>query len=399
MSRLGSREGAAYGTAAATAVVVVAIGLLVELLGGTCRRPDAGGRLRDGGVRDPLTRCRDAAQASLSARISPLVRSNSSAESTPESRSAPACCSRCRRRSIGCSASAVGSRGAGVLREGRRLGSRDVGGALLGAEEQVGQVAGERAEDADPDDDDERAQDASRVGHRVLVAVADRRDRRDDVPERIRRVHDVGTGRVVLDRQHPQAAELEHQDRHEEQAQQGAAGPLGSQAPPDVADAVLLEEPVDPDQAEDAQDLELGDGHAGQQVGPAEVAEEVVRPGLGGLEPHAEVHEQDQAQQPVHDQEHVVEVLVVHERRDQQVEDREDRQRRDEDLVARVLELGALRVVERGRPLDLVHRHGAVVAHVQASLLRRSARVARCHGRAYAGRLPAKRGRRARASQ
>ena len=47
------------------------------------------------------------------------------------------------------------------------------GWLLLGCEEQVGEVAGEGAEDADADDDDQRADHPPLVGDGVAVAVAD----------------------------------------------------------------------------------------------------------------------------------------------------------------------------------------------------------------------------------
>ena len=182
----------------------------------------------------------------------------------------------------------------------------------LRREEEVGQVAGERAEDADADDDDPRAQDPALVRHGVLVAVADGRDGHDDVPDRVGGGGDVGVRGALLQREHPQAAELEHQDAHEQQAEQGAAGPVAQQPATDEPAAAGPQQLGHPHQAEDAQDLQLGERQARQEVGPAELAEEVARPRRRRDQPVDEVDEEDDGQQDVHDEQHGVQALVAH---------------------------------------------------------------------------------------
>ena len=68
---------------------------------------------------------------------------------------------------------------------------------------------------------------------------------------------DVRARRVLLDAEHLEAAELEHQDAHQEQGEQRAAGAVLDEAAADVLDAVGAKQPEDPHEAEDTQDLQL----------------------------------------------------------------------------------------------------------------------------------------------
>ena len=78
---------------------------------------------------------------------------------------------------------------------------------------------------------------------------------------------------------------------------------------------------------------------AGQQVGPAELPEEVVRPRRRRDQPVDEVGEQDDGEQGVHRLQHRVEALVLDDVHQHHVEDRQHRDGADEDLVADVLQL------------------------------------------------------------
>ena len=235
----------------------------------------------------------------------------------------------------------------------------------LGGEEEVGQVAGERPEDADADDDDRRSQDPALGRHGVLVAVADGGDRHDDVPDGVGGRGDVGVRGRLLQREHPQAAELEDQDSHEQQAQQGAAGPVAQQPVADEPPTARPEQLGHAHQAEDPEDLHLGEGQARQEIGPAELAEEVAGPGRRGRQPVEEVDEEDGGQQDVHDEQHGVEALVGHHVHQQEVEDRQDRDGRHEELVADVLQLVPLAAPGHPRRTAAGHLlldHGAMLA-------------------------------------
>ena len=117
---------------------------------------------------------------------------------------------------------------------------------------------------------------------------------------------DVGARRVLLDVEDLEAAELEHQDAHEEQGEEGAAGAVLDQAAGDVLDAVGAQQPEDAHEAEDTQDLDLFERQAGEQVGPAELAEEVAGLRLRGEQAVGEVDQEDDAEEPVHDAQHGV---------------------------------------------------------------------------------------------
>ena len=119
--------------------------------------------------------------------------------------------------------------------------------------------------------------DATLVGDGVAVAVADRRDGDDGVPEGVGGRGDVGAGGVLLDVEHLEAAELEDQDAHQEQGQERAAGAVLEQAAGDVLDAVGAQEPKTRTRRKTRRIFTCWNGQAGEEVGPAEHAEEVVR--------------------------------------------------------------------------------------------------------------------------
>ena len=151
-----------------------------------------------------------------------------------------------------------------------------------------------------------------------------------------------------------QAAELQHEDAHEQQREQRAAGALPDQAPRDRTTAEVLHEPVDAHEPDDPQELELREGQGRQQVGPPEATEEVAAAGGSRDEPIEEVDEEDSAQEPVHDREDVLDARVVGDVDEHQVDQREHRQDGDEDLVPGILQLtarsvGHVRSVAHGR--------------------------------------------------
>ena len=179
-------------------------------------------------------------------------------------------------------------------------------------EEEVGQVAGQRAEHTDADDDDDGAHDTAGIRDRELVAVADRRHRHHDVPERVRRRRDIRVRHVGLEAEEDETAELEHDDGDEEQHEQCAAGLVLDQAADDVLGPVVPQQPVHLHQSEQAQDLRLLEGQGREEVGPAPVAEEVVGLRRCRLQPVQEVDEEDDGDRHVHDGEDVVQRLVLH---------------------------------------------------------------------------------------
>ena len=197
--------------------------------------------------------------------------------------------------------------------------------------------------------------DPSVVGDGVAVAVAHGRDGDDGVPEGVGGGGDVGAGGVLFDVEDLEAAELEHQDAHEQQREEGAAGAVLEQAAADVLDAVGAQETEHAHEAEDAQDLHLLDGQAGEKVGPAEHAEEVVGLRLGGEQPVGEVDQEDAAQDRVHDPQHGAQAGVLDRVEQHEVEDRQDRQDPDEDLVAGVLEFASVRPSVRHAVLPVLH--------------------------------------------
>ena len=112
----------------------------------------------------------------------------------------------------------------------------------------------------------------------------------------------------------------------------------------DVLDAVVAQESVDAHESEDPQDLCLLEGQAGEQVGPAELPEEVGRLRLRCEQAIGEVDEKDRAQEHVHDPKNRVELWIVDGVEQDDVHDRQHRQRADEDLVPSVLEFLASRI-------------------------------------------------------
>ena len=119
----------------------------------------------------------------------------------------------------------------------------------------------------------------------------------------------------------------------------------------DVLDAVIAQQPEDPHEAEDPQDLRLLERQAGEQVGPAELPEEVRGLRLGREQAVGEVDEEDRAQEHVHDPDHLVELRVIGRIEQDDVHDRQHRQGADEDLVAGVLEFLAPRIGRAIPPL------------------------------------------------
>ena len=162
-------------------------------------------------------------------------------------------------------------------------------GLLRRGEEQVRQVAGEGAEDADPDDDDERADESSPVRHRILVAVADGRDGDDDVPDRIGAVVMFAPGAYCSMLRISRLPNSSTRMPISNSVSERAARSVLDQAAGDVLDAVVAEESEDAHEAEDPQDLQLLERQAGEQVGPAELAEEVAGLRLGGEQAVGEV--------------------------------------------------------------------------------------------------------------
>ena len=150
-------------------------------------------------------------------------------------------------------------------------------------------------------------------------------------------------GAVLLDVEHLEAAELEHQDAHQEQGEERAPGAILDEAATNVLDAVGAKEPVDPHQAEDTQDLQLLDREAGEQVGPAEPAEEVAGLRLGREQAVHEIDQEDEAEKRVHHPQHRGQVRVLDRVQQDEVHDRQEREDADEDLVPSVLELLAPR--------------------------------------------------------
>ena len=88
-------------------------------------------------------------------------------------------------------------------------------------------------------------------------------------------------GVVPLDSEDLQAAEFEHEDAHQQQDQEGTAGTVLDEAARDVPDAEVAQQTVHAEQTEDAQELELREGQAREQVGPTVPSEEVLALGRG----------------------------------------------------------------------------------------------------------------------
>ena len=83
---------------------------------------------------------------------------------------------------------------------------------------------------------------------------------------------------VLLDVEHPQAAELEHEDAHEQQREQRAAGAVLEQGSHDARTPFTRSSRNTRTRRKTRRTLTCGNGQAREQVGPAELAEEV--PGL-----------------------------------------------------------------------------------------------------------------------
>jgi hypothetical protein len=153
----------------------------------------------------------------------------------------------------------------------------------------------------------------------------------------------LAPGCVLFDVEDFETAELHHQDAHEEQREKGTPGTVLEQAAGDVPHAVGAKETEHAHDAEDAQDLHLLERQAGQEVGPAEHAEEVVGLRLGGEQPIGEVGEEDSTEDRVHEEENGVEGVVLDCVEQHEIEDRQDRQDPDEDLIRGVLEFSSVR--------------------------------------------------------
>ena len=115
----------------------------------------------------------------------------------------------------------------------------------------------------------------SGVRHGVLVPVAHGGDRDDRVPECVGGGRDVRSGCVLLEAEDLQAAELQHEEPHEEQGEQSAARALTDEGPHHRTAADITHQPVDALESEDPQELELGEGQAREEIGPPEAAQEV----------------------------------------------------------------------------------------------------------------------------
>jgi hypothetical protein len=106
------------------------------------------------------------------------------------------------------------------------------------AKEQMCQIAGKGAKDADTNDDDRTSNDPPGVSHRKSVAVADRGDWDDDIPKDIGCRGDVRIGCVLLQMEYLETAEFEHEDTHQQQSGESAASSIRNQAAGDALDAI-----------------------------------------------------------------------------------------------------------------------------------------------------------------
>ena len=77
--------------------------------------------------------------------------------------------------------------------------------------------------------------------HRVAIAIADGRDRHERVPEGVTAGLDIGRRVGALGDEHEDGADLEHDDRQQEDAEDRTAGPILKQELPDPATAQLPE--------------------------------------------------------------------------------------------------------------------------------------------------------------
>jgi len=108
----------------------------------------------------------------------------------------------------------------------------------------------------------------------------------------------------------------------------------------------LLARSHDPHDAEQAEDLHLGQGQAAEQIEPPPLAEEVAPLGRGVEEAVGEVAQEDARQDGVHDDQDGPDVGLAGQEPEHDVDERGDGEGQDEALVADVLQLAlALRVL------------------------------------------------------
>ena len=124
------------------------------------------------------------------------------------------------------------------------------------------------------------AHQPAQVRHRVLVAVADGRDRDDQVPQRVRGGLDVRAFDRLLDGEDGHAAEFDDDDRQQQDEQQDRPGPVVEQSSTSSSALARARKPSndghDSDEPDDPQA-----GNAREQVEPAVAASQVRAPFSG----------------------------------------------------------------------------------------------------------------------
>ena len=87
--------------------------------------------------------------------------------------------------------------------------------------EDAGEDAGQRADDPDAGEHDHDTGHATERGDRILVAVADGRDRHDRPPQRVAAGRDVGVRRGHFELEHEDARRDEHDERRQDRDEGG----------------------------------------------------------------------------------------------------------------------------------------------------------------------------------